>query len=316
MNQSEHSKKPTNKNEVEKAEVIDRAIPLSTKTPFYQASNAHRYQRQAIIKEIQKQTGRKIICFLTGMETLIERDDTLGFVDLLHNVEANQDLDLLIHTSGGDIDAAEKLIKLVRTKVHNGVLRIIIPDFAKSAGTLMALGADFIVMSDTSELGPIDPQIVLADGKGNRIRHSVQSYLDAYEKHSETLRNNPTDVPAQIMLNKLDPATVKLFKAVRTRARKFAEEQLKLGMFKNGGNWSLAASALIDTTRWLSHGQMISWRDAQHESIGLVVEYMSPDDDIWQQFWQLYCLQRLAFSDDEKLFESDYVSLIVDGKTS
>src|SRR5438132_11877254 len=110
----------------------------------------------------------------------------------------------------------------------------------------MVLVADVVVMSDTSELGPIDPQITLADGNGNRIQHSVQTYLDAYESLCDTLRKQPGDVPSQIMLGKLDPATVKLLEAVRNRARNFAEAQLKRGMFRNGGNWSRTAGQLLD----------------------------------------------------------------------
>ena len=65
-----------------------------------------------------------------------------------------------------------------RRRVGTSRLRMIVPDLAKSAATLMVLGADSILMSDTSELGPIDPQVVLADGNGKHIRHSIQSYRD------------------------------------------------------------------------------------------------------------------------------------------
>jgi ATP-dependent protease ClpP protease subunit len=298
-------------------DVIARSVPTPTKTPFYQAIHAERYQRQAIIKNIQERYGRRFICYVSGANAAIDRDDTVPFVDLLHNVPPGKDLDLLLHTGGGDIDAAEKLISMVRNKVGAAILRIIVPDFAKSAGTLMVLGADFVVMSDTSELGPIDPQIILSDGNGNRIRHSVQSYLDAYDQHTATLQKDPGNVSAQIMLGKLDPATVRLFQAVKARAQRFAETQLQRGMLRDGsGNWSQAAAELLDTTRWLSHAQMISWEDAQDPRIGLKVEYLDPKSDEWQEYWQLYCLQRLAVGDRQKLYESDYASLLIDGPSS
>jgi len=294
-------------------EVIERSVPAPTKTPLFQAIHAERYQRQAIIKNIQERTGRRLICYVSGIKCSIDRDDTVPFVDLLHNVSPGEDLDFLLHTGGGDIDAAEKLISMVRNKVGTGVLRIVVPDYAKSAGTLMVLGADHAVMSDTSELGPIDPQVVLADGNGNRIPHPIQSYLDAYDEHSETLKKEPGNVAAHIMLGKLDPATVKLFQAVKARARRFAEEQLARGMFRNGGNWSQAAAQLLDTKRWQSHAQMISWEDAQDPRIGLNVEYLESKSDEWQEYWQLYCLQRLAVGDNQKLYESDYASLLIEG---
>lgn len=282
-----------------------------TKTPMYQAMNAERYLRQSRIKRIEDKTGRCLVCYISGAATSINRDDVLGFVDLLHNAPRGKNLDIILNTGGGDIDAAEKLGALIRTTVGEGQLRIIVPDYAKSAGTLIALGADSIVMGDTSELGPIDPQIVLSDQNGNRIPHSVQNYLDAYNAHTEALKRDPNDVAAKIMLAKLDPSTVKTFEAVRNRARLFAEEQLRRWMFRNQtGPITQIADNLIDTHKWLTHGQVISWEDAKQ--IGLKVEHLAQTDDIWQDLWQLYCLLRLAIKDKQKLFESDYASLQMD----
>lgn len=293
-------------------DVIETAAPAPGKTPFFQAAHAPRYQRQAIIKRIQDLTGRKLICYVCGSDASIDRDHTIGFVDLLHNVPAESEIDLLLHTGGGDIDAAEKLVSLVRAKVGTAKFRAIVPDFAKSAGTLMVLGADCIVMSDTSELGPIDPQVTLADANGNRIRHSVQNYLDAYETHKAQLEKNPEDVAAQIMLGKLDPSTIKLFAAIRNRALTIAEVHLSRGMFKYGGNSTKTASELLDTRRWQSHSQMISWRDAKDARLGLAVDFLDQYSEEWQGYWQLYCLQRLAINDGQTLFESDYASLVMD----
>lgn len=285
---------------------------VSTKTPLFQAMHAERYQRQSLIKRIQDEvTQRKLICYVAGSSALINRDDTLGMADLLHNIVKGSDLDFLLHTPGGDMDAAEKLVTMIRTRVATGHLRVIVPDFAKSAGTLMAIGADKIAMSDTSELGPIDPQITLNDAHGNSIPHSIQSYLDAYKAHGEALARNPADETARIMLGKLDPATIKLFEAARHRARTFAEGQLKRGMLRNEPSYTKVASDLLDTTRWLSHGQMIGHADAQ--GLGLDVQYLEPESTEWQLIWQLYTLQRMAVKDDCKLFESDWVSVPLGG---
>jgi hypothetical protein len=283
---------------------------------MYEAVNAARYHRQQLIKSIEDHTGHRLICYVAGLAAPIERDDVVGFVDLLHNVPRGVDVDLLLHTGGGDTDAAEKLIALVRTCVGTARLRVVVPDLAKSAGTLMALAADSIVMSDTSELGPIDPQIVRADGTGNLVRHSVQSYLDAYEFHADALRANPDDPVARLMLQKLDPATVKCFEAAKGRARSLAERHLREFMFqpRNGkaGNVTQTASRLIDTKSWLSHGQMIGYQDAQE--MDLLVEYLDATTDEWRAYWRLYCLQRLAVEDRQKLFESNLASLVFTAK--
>ncbi len=281
--------------------------PLS-KTPAFQAMNAARYKRQELINSIQNKTNSKLICYLAGLHAEISRDDALFLVDLLHNIPPNEDLDFVLHTPGGDIDAAEKLITMVRNKVGSATLRVIVPDFAKSAGTLIALGADRIVMSDSSELGPIDPQMQMADGNGDRITIPILSYLGAYNEHSAALRRDPTDAVAQMMLSKLDPTRVKHCETALRRTRTIAENQLQHGMFRaSPGNHTAIPGKLLDPERWLSHGQMISAADAV--DIGLAVEILPADDELWQLFWQLHCYQRLDLTERHKLFESSYASL-------
>ena len=143
----------------------------------------------------------------------------------------------------------------------------------------------------------------------------MQSYLDAFETFSTSLKDKPDDVAAHIMLKKLDPATVMSFRAVKDRARGFAEKQLKQGMFRDGGNWSQTVGELLDTKRWQSHGQMISWQDASDAKIGLKVDYLPPSGTEWEEYWQLYCLQRFSINDRQKLFESEYVSLPIESST-
>jgi hypothetical protein len=294
------------------------AGPLNTvtgpsKTPLFQSIHAARYQRQALIKAINEQTARHLICYVSGLRTMIDRDDTIGLVDLLHNAPSGGNIDLLLHTGGGDIDAAEKLVMMIRQKVGTAAFRVIVPDFAKSAGTLIALGADSIVMSGTSELGPIDPQVIRSDGDGNHMAHSVFSYLEAFEHHAEVLKKEPGNVASQIMMNKLDPATLKQFEAIRTRARRVAEDLLKRGMFRDGrGNWTQAAAELMNVKSRPSHAQMISWEDALNPKLGLIVEHVEADHPVWQNYWLLYCMQRLAITESQKIFESDFASLVID----
>lgn len=254
------------------------------KTPMFTAMNAARYQRQILIREIET-ANPKLLCYVAGLKAPVDRADTLGFVDMLHNVTAGEPIDLMLHTPGGDVDAAEKLITLLRSMVgEHGQLRIIVPDFAKSAGTLMALGANTIVMSDSSELGPIDPQVSLKDGNGNDFNHSVLNYLTAYAEAQAALREEPEDPANRITFEKFDPTMVRKFNAVKDRARLFAENLLK----RRGANFSKIASDLMDISRYPSHGQMIGWEAARN--IGLNVDYRPLTDQSWRKYWALYCL--------------------------
>ena len=291
-------------------ELGDQEFTAPPKTPLYEAHHADRYARQRLIRQIQEELEHSVICYVTGEQTSIDRDDVLGFVDLLCRIEPGSDVDLVLHSLGGDIDAAEKLISMVRDRVRDGRLRVIVPHYAKSAATLMALGADSIVMSDSSELGPIDPQVPLPDGQGAWMPYSAFSYMEAFQRFTEELRANPGDPRAQLMSSKFHPHEVIEIERVLERTRYLAEKLLKTGMM---AGWPVTApvSKLMDVGSWHTHGQVISAQDA--ESIGLKVMRMRPQHPIWASYWKLYCLQRLAVHDSKKLFESDFVSLTIDG---
>ncbi len=290
------------------------AGPTKMRTPMYEAFHAAQYQRQELIRKIEAETSRTLVCYVSGPASAVDRDDIIGLVELLHNVPQDTNVDLLLHTGGGDIDAAEKFVSLLRRTVGTGELRVVVPDFAKSAGTLIALGADAIIMSDSSELGPIDPQIVLGDGNGNLIRHSVQNYLDAYAQWSAALAKDPANLTAQLMLAKLDPARLTLFESVKLRAQQLAENHLKRGMFqKQPGPWTAIPVKLLDTKTYPAHGQMIDYEAAQQ--LELVVTYLPPTNEVWRMYWKLYCQQRLAVQDKQKLFESNFASLPMESTT-
>jgi hypothetical protein len=162
-------------------------------------------------------------------------------------------------------------------------------------------------MSDSSELGAIDPQIWLNDGRGNCICHSVLNYLDAYNEVTAVLNERPNDRVGLEMLQKFDPTTLRKFRTVRDRARTFAENQLK----RQALNFSKIASDLMDTNKFPSHGQMIGWEAAKN--MGLNIEYLPMKDATWQRYWELYCHLRLAITENQKIFESSYASLVFDG---
>ncbi len=66
-------------------------------------------------------------------------------------------IDLVLHSNGGDPDTAYRMLRVIRACCER--LHILVPDHAKSAATLMALGADAIHMGFASELGPLDMQL-------------------------------------------------------------------------------------------------------------------------------------------------------------
>ena len=222
----------------------------SARTPLYAAINSDRYRRQDLIREIQDTSEFRLICYVSSGSCHIEHVDTIYFSDLLHRIGNNENVELMLHTPGGDIDAAEKLILMIREKIGNGGFRIIVPHRAKNAGTLMVLGADTVTMSDTSELGPIDPQVPIPDKDGRHIWVAAQDYIDAYTAHAEALNSNPNDTAAKIMLEKLDPVLRQRCLRAMDRSRKLAEDLLRRGrILSDPASWTATVSELMDTAR-------------------------------------------------------------------
>jgi hypothetical protein len=273
--------------------------------------NAARYRRQNRIREIQSETNSRLICYVAGLGVQLTRDDVVPLVDLLHVIPADTDIDLLLHTPGGEMDAAEKMSRMIRRQVGDmGKFRVVVPDYAKSAGTLITLLADSIVMSDSSELGPIDPQLPFPDGSGKLNLRPAQSYIDGYDELLAIVNSDPEATAHRQMLDKFDPSMVDLCRKVLERQKKLAEDLLRQGMFRNGGNWTLPASELAKNQKWLVHSTPIDYLESK--KIGLEVTYLESTNPLWQQYWALYCEQRLALASEpagSRLFESDYVSI-------
>ncbi len=96
----------------------------------------------------------------------ISDGDMQGLMETLHGLKCTE-LDLILHSPGGALDAAESLVAYLRTKVRD--LRVIVPHLAMSAATMLACAANRILMGKHSFLGPIDPQFVLNTPLGLRM---------------------------------------------------------------------------------------------------------------------------------------------------
>jgi hypothetical protein len=109
--------------------------------------------------------------------------------------------DLMINSPGGDANAAEKLLKMCRfrfTKKFN----VIVP-YAKSAGTLVALGADRIFMSYLSELGPVDPQVQSRLPTGETHLVPARAYVRGVENIRDRVgKGEPIAVYVPILAHK------------------------------------------------------------------------------------------------------------------
>jgi Serine dehydrogenase proteinase len=94
----------------------------------------------------------------------LERDIADKLIVLVEKSKARQNVFLLLVTPGGDPDSAYRIARYLQD--HYNKFTVFVTGYCKSAGTLCVLGANEIVMSDVSELGPLDVQLYKKDEIG------------------------------------------------------------------------------------------------------------------------------------------------------
>ncbi len=139
--------------------------------------------RKQLIKELGELRNSSVVTYVTSSRPNIRSDidstDILQFRKHLENICKDcHSLDLFIYSYGGELEAAWELVSLFR---EYGVdFSILIPFHARSAATLIALGAKEIVMGKMGALGPIDPTIRLSGGALDGVEVSIAD-MDMFE---------------------------------------------------------------------------------------------------------------------------------------
>ncbi len=254
-----------------------RTADLPRQSPKYWVKEKDRYLRQILIEDIEDITGRQLVVYFTN-KGMIDFRDADDISEVLDDCQTT-DIDLLLQTPGGIIDACEKVISVL--KLRGGAYRVIIPSWAKSAGTIIALSSSSIVMGVNSELGPIDPQF--------------------------------NGIPAEFIRD--DPEEKYPYKQIAesaiSRTQKLANQVLSRGMLHGADSTHVEdlVSQLSSAQRYASHGAVINAEEA--ENLGLDVTYLSPREELWRKIWLLYCMydfdcQRQGYG---KIFEGSRVSI-------
>jgi hypothetical protein len=133
----------------------------------------------------------KFINALPNTPNHIDISDIDGFTDLVQSVkDHSESVDILLHSPGGQPDATERIVHILRNKFKE--VHFLIPHSAYSAATMLALSGDSIGLHPSATLGPIDPQI-----NGTPAR----SIKRGFDKVREIIKNEgPEALPAYIPL--------------------------------------------------------------------------------------------------------------------
>lgn len=131
---------------------------------------ARRWLEQArlrLLARLERNRGSRVIALIHRQETMsllgfpvfryIDIDDSEEVLRAIRLTPDEMPIDLILHTPGGLVLAAEQIALALRE--HQGKVTVFIPHYAMSGGTLVALAAEQIVMDPHAVLGPVDPQL-------------------------------------------------------------------------------------------------------------------------------------------------------------
>ena len=198
--------------------------------------------RLDLIKKLETERGSRVISYATGdrlpFATKIAGDVVPLLGTLLDGIGKVKKISLLLYTSGGDMLAPIRIVKLIRNHCEN--FEVLVPYKAHSAGTLICLGADTIVMGKLGELTPVDPTTGHPFNPQNpanpqqRLEVSVEdlnSYL-LFAKDKAEVKSEQMIEVYKLLVDKLHPLSIgNAYRAYRM-ARSLTERLLWLHMDK------------------------------------------------------------------------------------
>ena len=119
-------------------------------------------ERKILYKRIEKKRERPLITYVTSIRPNLSSsmggDAVAEIIDQIKMIpEGEKEVDFMIVSNGGDPIVALRIISMLRERFEK--VSVLLPYVAYSAATILALGADEIVMHPFSNLGPIDPQL-------------------------------------------------------------------------------------------------------------------------------------------------------------
>jgi ATP-dependent protease ClpP protease subunit len=264
--------------------VVERMMAEAQQTPE---------TRQHLISDLQDALGgRTVVSYFTSSRIPVSMDDYDA--DLLESVLQRlafpKGLCLLINSPGGSGLAAERIVKLCRTYSGENFVAMVARS-AKSAATMVALGAQEIIMLETAELGPIDTQVVRSIG-GERRFIPAQAVIDSYEALlRDALNLQPTQriEPFLQQLDRFEASDIEQLRSEQQLAEDIGRRHLASGAMSSCENEEDLEACLKQFTDWTktrTHGRPIFADEATR--LGLNVRTIPVSDPIANTALELY----------------------------
>lgn len=252
-------------------------------------------ERQNLIKQIEQARGSRIITLVTGDRSIaltqIADDCLKPLYEQLAGIRAAgrpKTIDLYLETRGGSVETPWKLVNKIRQFCDS--FGVIIPWKAYSAGTLICLGADEILMSPMSELGPIDPSLQIQGQQAGRFVipdlgvEDVAAYVTFLRDRAGITDQAALAETVKVLSEHLTPTLLGRMERIYSHIRLVARKLLSLSKPPIPES---TVSSIVDglAQKMYTHGHGIGLAEAK--ALGLNAVPMTSDME--RLTWELYC---------------------------
>lgn len=238
--------------------------------------------RKQYLKELNEHTKRDTILYassfaskklpqLPGFLISITNEDIQGFMSSLNGLKGDK-LDLILHSPGGSLEAAEQIVNYLRAKYKH--IRAIVPQNAMSAATMIACACDEIVMGKQSAIGPIDPQITFPTQNGH-FTAPAQSIINEFNQAKAEIIADPKVAPIWVnKIHSLPHGILDICQNTTKLAKEKVSIWLEAYMFKGEADAKAKADKIAT---WLgnadlhkTHGKPICMKEAKEQGLKIV----------------------------------------------
>jgi hypothetical protein len=254
-------------------------------------------ERKELISKLERGLDARVLALITGdrqgMETRIAPDVLPLISEHLSRAGSTRDLALFLYTLGGDSIAGWGLVNLIRQFCNK--LKVLVPFRALSCGTLIALGADEILMGKHGLLSPIDPSVaspfnppapgVQQPGRVSLLPVSVEDmigFLDLARKEIGLKADESMVEVLRILADKVHPLALGAVYRAREQNSSLAR-RLLLSHSEDEARINRIVKQL--TQELPTHNYLIGRREASRE---VELDITEPTSETEQFMWELY----------------------------
>ena len=208
---------------------------------------------------------------------------------VLQQLDLTTGLVLLVSSPGGDGVAAERIVKVCRSYSGTGDFWAIVPGKAKSAGTMICMGAAKIYMAPSSELGPVDPQIIKIEDSEPKF-FSAHSLVSGYDKLFDEAVNTQGHLEPYIQqLNYYDVREINKWRTLINLSESISIRLLSSGMMDGKTDDQIKAKIKVflePEAGTVTHGRPIYAPEAKN--CDLNIEDLDVVSNMWRAIYELY----------------------------